>query len=316
MKTSFKIIYTVILIFAYHTIFSGGFVNGTLVNANNQFICIEDLNSNDYVTSYHTEHRLKNYPITHISYYISDNYIQIYINNTYILAAPDQKFYSPSKSEWIEAQKLKPYSLLLCYDNSIVFIKKIKRIYQPVRIYSLTVDHSHTFCVSSYNILAHNCEPGTLAATTVISLAFPPAAPVILGLQVAIGTIFATVGCYHAYKHHQKQKTFAQIAEEVKINSCSNGNPQDPNDDDEDNAEENNEKPNQVKNRTLNTIAKSEFFKRISNYYKNWKQGIYKRIRGQKGIEDAEYLEWDHTHGDVEAYDRARNHIGSINPKH
>ncbi len=42
---------------------------------------------------------------------------------------------------------------------------------------------------------------------------------------------------------------------------------------------------------------------------------MYKRKPGAKGIENAEYLKWDHLHGDVEAYSKAKLHLGSIDPK-
>ncbi len=42
---------------------------------------------------------------------------------------------------------------------------------------------------------------------------------------------------------------------------------------------------------------------------------IYRKKPKAKGIENAEYLEWDYTHNDVEAYNKAKRHIGSIDPK-
>ena len=50
-------------------------------------------------------------------------------------------------------------------------------------------------------------------------------------------------------------------------------------------------------------------------YYEHYRDGVYRRKRNTKGIADAEYLEWDHLHNDVEAYSKSRIHIGSIDPE-
>lgn len=74
--------------------------------------------------------------------------------------------------------------------------------------------------------------------------------------------------------------------------------------------------PDDDKNRgrKFNTITKTEFFKMVKKDYERWRDNIYKKKSKADGIEDAEYLEWDYTHNDVEAYSKAKRHIGSINP--
>ena len=37
------------------------------------------------------------------------------------------------------------------------------------------------------------------------------------------------------------------------------------------------------------------------------------RTNGERG-KARRYYEWDHTHGDIEVYDRSGNHLGSIDP--
>ena len=49
---------------------------------------------------------------------------------------------------------------------------------------------------------------------------------------------------------------------------------------------------------------------------------IWKGFEGYKGStrtnaqsgKDRRYFEWDHTHGDIEVYDRNGGHLGSMNP--
>lgn len=69
------------------------------------------------------------------------------------------------------------------------------------------------------------------------------------------------------------------------------------------------------KERKKNTLTKSEFFKKVKDNYEYYRDGIYRRKRNAQGIENAEYLQWDHLHGDVEAYSKAEHHIGSIDPQ-
>jgi hypothetical protein len=81
------------------------------------------------------------------------------------------------------------------------------------------------------------------------------------------------------------------------------------------NNNKNNNKNDDDKERKKNTITKSEFFKKVKDHYEHYRDGVYRRKRNTKGIEDAEYLQWDHLHGDVEAYSKSRIHIGSIDPE-
>jgi len=53
---------------------------------------------------------------------------------------------------------------------------------------------------------------------------------------------------------------------------------------------------------------------KIKDEYEHWQNGIYKRKPRCKGVENAEYLKWDHRHNDVEAYSKGQMHLGSINP--
>jgi hypothetical protein len=68
------------------------------------------------------------------------------------------------------------------------------------------------------------------------------------------------------------------------------------------------------KKRQINTITKTEFFKMVQKDYERWRDNTYRRKSRAKGIEDAEYLKWDYTHHDVEAFGKNRWHMGSINP--
>lgn len=186
---------------------------------------IEHLTINDFVLSLDNRTQTNVYSIASTHHYVADYYIKFRIKNSYICCAPNQQFYSTTGT-CVKAKKLKPTDILQCYDNSTVFIETVEHVHQKVDLYELSVDKSHTFCVSPYGIIAHNYEPATLAATTTLALAFPPAAPIIITTQALIGGI----ATYFAYKKYQKNKTFAQLTEELKNSSCNSGSPKKPND--------------------------------------------------------------------------------------
>jgi len=115
-----------------------------------------------------------------------------------------------------------------------------------------------------------------------------------------IKTSHGLVNGIKIYKKRNTAHTQCAISTQTG-GTCSGYNP-DPDD-------------NENKERKFNTIFKSEFFKKVKNEYEHYRDGIYKRKRGSKGIENAEYIEWDHLHNDVEAYGKNERHIGSIDPK-
>ena len=88
--------------------------------------------------------------------------------------------------------------------------------------------------------------------------------------------------------------------------NCRNSpEPEDPNDD--------------KKKHKINTMTKTEFFKSVKNEYQFYKEikgrKYYQRKPGAKGLDKhAEYLRWDNTHSDVEAYNKRGWHIGDYDP--
>ena len=65
-------------------------------------------------------------------------------------------------------------------------------------------------------------------------------------------------------------------------------------------------------------MTKQEFFKKAEiaqDYQKVSSSDVWRRKPKSYGINNAEYLEWDHLHNEVEAYDKCRDHLGAIDPK-
>lgn len=71
------------------------------------------------------------------------------------------------------------------------------------------------------------------------------------------------------------------------------------------------------KERKVNEITKQEFFNNpiIKANYEHYRNGIYKlKSRGVPIVKNAEYLQWDHLHNDVEIYSEGKKHMGSLDP--
>ena len=70
--------------------------------------------------------------------------------------------------------------------------------------------------------------------------------------------------------------------------------------------------------RIINTMPKQEFFKKTNikrDYQSIGRDGIWKKKSNVEGILDIEYLQWDHLHNEVEAYNKHGKHLGALDPE-
>src|SRR5690606_28036249 len=224
-----------LLFLSNKTLICEGFDSATLISTSKGLIPIEKLQINNFLESW-VDTKQYNHPITHVYRYTTNKYVKITIADLAICTAPDQQFYSISRNKWIQAKKLKPLEILMCADNTTIIVDAVELIHTSNKICSLTIETSHTYCVSPYKIIAHNFEPvsaGWATAYLSYTYAFPPLAPIAIAMQTIIGGICG----YFAYKTYKKNKTFAQITEELRGNSNSS-DPKKPNDNDDDDENE------------------------------------------------------------------------------
>jgi hypothetical protein len=70
--------------------------------------------------------------------------------------------------------------------------------------------------------------------------------------------------------------------------------------------------------RIVNTMQRQEFFKK-PNIKKNYRpignDGIWQKKPGASGLKNAEYLQWDHKHNEVEVYNKKKIHLGALDPQ-
>jgi hypothetical protein len=266
-------------------------LSGTLIKTADGHITAESIACGDTVIAYDSE-LLSIASITHIKKTTTDIVVAITTEKGLFYAAPDQLFYDPITNQWILAKSISIQTVFLnaqldhcpCINVEIISIK-------PIDVYHISTTSPHNFFITEQELLTHNAIPLFIGIAWLFGE----------GLQFAgmtLGT--ALLGSYIGVQLYNAQKQKEKECElEFHVVSCGSPCP-DPDDD---------------KERKFNTITKSEFFKNVKNDYEHYKNGIYKRKKGAKGIDNAEYLEWDHLHGDVEAYGGNRWHIGSIDPK-
>jgi hypothetical protein len=213
-------------------------------------------------------------------------------------------------------------------------IKLIERRYITVDMYAIEVEAPHTFLIANcsyyiknnqYHLLiTHNGLPmlalgvDIAFGSTPSSLSFAGATAAIGPMSTVLGPAGLAIGCvagltvlgYQLFKKNKDNKTSFYIERAGGPGSCPGGlDPKDPKNkkDDQDNNKE----------RKKNTINKKDFFNSVKDQYEHWKEGIYKKKPGAEGLGNgkAEFLDWDHLHNDVEAYNKLGKHIGSLDPE-
>src|SRR5580700_6000645 len=133
-----------------------GFVAGTLIKTTpTTYVPIEQLAINDtLVASQNNQHC----PIVRATKKTADHYVKIAIDDTYICAAYEQKFYVPAEDAWIKACDLTA-GMMLATLQADVRVDSLSIVEEQIDIYTLTVAPPHTFSVSEYEIVAHNFIP-------------------------------------------------------------------------------------------------------------------------------------------------------------
>jgi hypothetical protein len=169
--------------------------------------------------------------VTRVVQDVVDSYIKIYIEDCFVCAALDQKFYVYNAQKWTNARDLLPFDLLLCRNGSAVQVDDVEIINERKNVYMFSVNPSHIFYIISYEIFAHNIEPAGGAAVVFLSVFCPPAGAALAALEtVALGVV--GVGTYWAYKKHQKLKKFVEsLVEKNGSSNCGGG--KDPRDEDD-----------------------------------------------------------------------------------
>lgn len=294
-QTLKKIIYISILLYIH--ILTPSILKNTLIKTPNGPIKVENIAVGDSLIGYNKKQCVES-SITTISLRITNNIIIITTTKGDVHATPDQLFYDPVAEQWIAAKKITPGTMLLDSKNNECPCLNVRTItVQPTNVYHISTTEPHTFFVYDQELLTHNFPPIAIGVAWLFGGGIE-----FLGATVGTAVFGAAFGINIYKKHNSTNAQFA-VAPQTG-GTCGGGYNPDPNDD------EHNERE-----RKFNTISKSEFFKLMKKDYEHCRDNVYRRKRGSKGIEDAEYLEWDYRHNDIEAYSKSKWHLGSIDPK-
>lgn len=271
-------------------------ISSSLIKTPHGLITVDNITTGSSLIGYGNK-ALASVVVTHISTTTTDTIVAITTEKGCFHASPEQLFYDPITAQWITAKSITTNTTLLdadvnhcpCIDVTIISVP-------PTNVYHISTTAPHTFFITEQELLTHNAFPVIVVGVAWLfgeGLKFA-------GISLGAAALGSYVGVNLYNKNKQSKAEF-----DISLQGITYGgyNP-DPDDDNNDNNE-----------RKFNTISKTEFFKARKNEYEQYRNNIYKRKRGSKGIENAEYLEWDNLHGDIEAYAKNRWHMGSMDPK-
>jgi hypothetical protein len=297
--SSIKVFFLLMYLLCINTSFPS-IVTGTLLKSPQGFIAVEHLAIGNSLVSYSNEKKLTTVTVQYISKTITSTIIEISTSKGIINALPEQLLYDPLLQQWIIAENISPDNHLLDSLGNIYRCNAVKTVsVAPQYAYHVSTTDPHTFFATKQEVLTHNFFPIILiGATWLFGLGSVELVGISLSAIIAGAAISITLA--------QKNKPQNNITFTPSISGSYGGYSPDPDDDNKNSSDKS--------VRRYNTVSKSEFFQKVKNDYEYWKDGVYRRKRGSIGIENAEYLEWDHMHNDVEAFSRKKSHMGSIDP--
>lgn len=320
MKRIFK--YFLLLIFTnlnFTTLlYAPGFVAGTLVRTPGGCAQIEQLSISDQVVCCSPKKRAyANSVITDLKSQFLPELVQITVADELISAASDQLFFVQSEARWCFASDLDANQALLSDRLGEVKIQNIKKIFQVTKFFDFRIaDRRHSFCVGQHGILVHNWA-FVLGAAYVFGegWVFSASAALLGFLGITL------VNSKHKWHKPNVKVNPEKMGDYLNFGSGGSGGPEKEPDEDQNNKKSNknnkqkNSAKSQPKERKQNKISKSEFAKNIKNSYQKLRNRERWKLKPKsKGFDDAEYLEWDKQHQDIEAYNKHGKHMGSIDP--
>lgn len=250
--------------------------------------------------------------------------------NDPIICTPTQEFYCCDTHRWVPAYQLTGAMPLYGYNNIMHYVTNIEWLWTTTDVYTIEVHKTHNFFIGKPKLLTHNMVlPEMVSAGPALSYISATATQAFGGITV-IGAAFlgfiagiaikkvwgwyrvnytipnATdkdMHCMHKTYHDIKNKQYSD-----NNNKFNNGN------NDQNNNHDDNKKNNPLK-RVVNTMTKAEFFKSIKDDYEYYRDNAYRlKDNGVAIIKNAYYLVWDNLHNDVEVYNKAEKHLGSLDP--
>jgi hypothetical protein len=108
---------------------------------------VQKLSAGDNVVPIIDGGQLQSDSISRAMSYVVDHFIQVQIKDICVCAAPDHKFYSCTRQDWVSASELQVSEQLLCGNGNVVTVDAIQTIHKHETIYSYPVEIKHVLCV-------------------------------------------------------------------------------------------------------------------------------------------------------------------------
>lgn len=187
----------ILLVFWITLLQSDGFAELTMVRTQQGYKPIELFRIGDYAVLVADGGQLKPYSITHTMSYVADCFIKIQIKDICVCAAPNQKFFSCTRNEWVSANALKISEQLLCGSGKTIEVSAVETVHKRQRMHTFSVQTSHVYCVTPYEIIAHNIDPVCTVPLIALSAACPPAAAVVAAPVAVCSLLSCIMFCLH-----------------------------------------------------------------------------------------------------------------------
>jgi hypothetical protein len=152
MKKMLISFYYVLLTYALSAHMQEGFLENTLVWTPDGYHTIQELTVGDVVYDQDMQEKV----ITHTFHYITDHYLQIYLDGQIINCGLEQKIYLKDHNLWMKA----------C-DLTLQECDGVTPVHDQVIMYCFTVQ-DHIFQVSHHNIITHNSAAALIAPSIVL----------------------------------------------------------------------------------------------------------------------------------------------------
>ena len=180
-----------------------GFIENTLVKYEHGFKPIQQFVVGNNVVVVAEGEQLQPYSVARTMSYVADCFVKIQIKDICVCVAPGQKFYSCTRNDWVSAHALQVSEQLLCGSGNVVSVDTVEMVHKQQRMHAFTVDTSHIFCVTPYEIIAHNIDPISVVGTVTLSATCPPVG---IAATIAQGVAWTVLGCVMFCKHRKAHR--------------------------------------------------------------------------------------------------------------
>lgn len=162
-----------------------GFVAGTLVKTPSGYEQIENLKVGDLVLSQDKNGQLVRQKITSTKRVVCDEIVSMQAGkDCVILTSPHQQLFDGKSSHWISAQNAFPERNIRASGEKVGLTIKDWRIYKvQSHLFEISVDQTHNFFVTEYDVLVHNIVPIAVG----ITFAFGGGTIEFVGVSFAVG---------------------------------------------------------------------------------------------------------------------------------